>query len=105
MQDKVRTLQWRHNERDGFSNHQTHDCLLICLVWRRSKKTSKPRVTGLCAGNSQATDEFPLQMPSDAENVSIWWRRHEYMILDWDEKHTRIDKYLKVVLFLKSAFV
>ena len=22
------TLQWRHNERDGISNHQPHDCLL-----------------------------------------------------------------------------
>ena len=22
------TLQWRHNERDSFSNHQPHDCLL-----------------------------------------------------------------------------
>ena len=20
------TLQWRHNERDGVSNHQPHDC-------------------------------------------------------------------------------
>ena len=24
-------LQWRHNEGDGVSNHQPHDCLLICL--------------------------------------------------------------------------
>ena len=23
------TLQWRHNGRDGVSNHQPHDCLLI----------------------------------------------------------------------------
>ena len=22
------SLQWRHNERDGVSNHQPHDCLL-----------------------------------------------------------------------------
>ena len=43
---------------------------------RMSKKTSKLRVTGLCAGNSSATDEFPAQMASDAENVSIWWRHH-----------------------------
>ena len=25
---KCNTLQWRHNERDGVSNHQPHDCLL-----------------------------------------------------------------------------
>ena len=32
------TLQWRHNERDGVSNHQPHDCLLNCLFGCRSKK-------------------------------------------------------------------
>ena len=45
-------LRWRHNEWDGVSNHQPHDCSLNRLSGRRSKKTSKPRVTGLCAGNS-----------------------------------------------------
>ena len=44
-------LQLRHNGRDGVSNHQPHHCLLNRLFWRRSKKTSKLRVTGLCAGS------------------------------------------------------
>ena len=48
----VRSLQWRHNEHDSVSNHQPRDCLLNRLFGRRSKKTSKLRVTGLCAGNS-----------------------------------------------------
>ena len=43
---------------------------------RRSKKTSKFRVTGLCAGNSPVISEVPAQMASNAENVSIWWRHH-----------------------------
>ena len=71
-------LRWRHNGRDGVSNHQPHDCLLSNLFGRRSKKTSKFRVTGLCAGNSLRTGEFPAQMASNAENVSIWWRHHGY---------------------------
>ena len=37
-------------------------------------KTSELRVTGLCVGNSPETGEFPAQMASNAENVSIWWR-------------------------------
>ena len=41
------SLQWRHNGRDGVSNHQPHDCLLNRLFSRRSKETSKLRVTGL----------------------------------------------------------
>ena len=71
------TLRWRHNERDSISNHQPHDCLLNGLFRRRSKKTWKLRVTGLCAGNSPGTGEFPAQMASNAENVSIWWRHHD----------------------------
>ena len=36
--------------RNSISNHQPHDCLLNRLFKRRSKKTSKLCVTGLCAG-------------------------------------------------------
>ena len=70
------SLQSCHNGRDGVSNHQPHDCLLNRLIRRGSKKTSKLRVTGLCAGKSPVTGEFPAQMDSNAENVSIWWRNH-----------------------------
>ena len=66
----------RHNECDGISNHQPHDCLLHCLFRRRSKKTSKLSVTGLCEGNSPVTGEFPAERASDAEYVSIWWCHH-----------------------------
>ena len=69
-------LRWRHNGRDSVSYHQPHGCLLNRLIRRRSKKTSKLRVTGLCAGNSPGTGEFPAQMASNAKNVSIWWRHH-----------------------------
>ena len=75
------TLQWRHNGRDSVSNHQPHDCFLNRLFRRSSKKTSKLRVSGLCAGNSPGTGEFPAQMASNAENVSIWWRHHDLRIL------------------------
>ena len=74
-------LQWRHNEGDSVWNHQPHDCLLNRLFRRRSKKTSKLRVTGLWVGNSPGTGEFPAQMASNAENVSIWWRHHSWLAL------------------------
>ena len=40
-------------------------------------KISKLRVTGLCAGKSPVTGEFPAQMASNAEGVSISWRPHD----------------------------
>ena len=61
----VNALQWRHNERDGVSNHQPHDCLLDRLFGRNSMKTSQLRVTGLCPR------WIPHIMVSNAENVSI----------------------------------
>ena len=75
-QPSTDTLQWSKNERDGVSNHQPHDCLLNHLFSRKSKKISKLRVTGLCAGNSLATGEFPAQRASSAVDVSLYWRHH-----------------------------
>ena len=54
---------WRHNDHGGVSNHQPHDCLLNGLFRRRSKKTSKLRVTGLCAGNSPGPVNSPHKRP------------------------------------------
>ena len=59
----VPSLRWRHNGRDSVSNHQPHGCLLNRLFRRRSKKTSKLRVTGLCAGISPVPGEFPHKWP------------------------------------------
>ena len=70
-------LQWRQIGRVCVSNHQPQYCLLNRLFRRRSKKTSKLRVTGLCAGNSPVAGEFPAQKASNAENVSIFRRHHE----------------------------
>ena len=38
--------------------------------------TMTSQIADLCAGNSPGTGEFPAQMASNAENVSIWWRHH-----------------------------
>ena len=77
----MQTIQWRHNGRDGVSNHQLHDCLLNCLFRLRSKKTSTLHITGLCVGNSPVTGEFSTQMASKAENVSISWCHHGWLVL------------------------
>ena len=57
------TLLWRHNEHDSVSNHQPRGCLLDRLFRRRSKKTSKLRVTGLCVGNSPGPVNSPHKGP------------------------------------------
>ena len=58
----------------AIASHITSLTIVYSTIY--SKKTSKLRVTGLCVGNSPVTGEFPAQMASNAENVSIWWRHH-----------------------------
>ena len=69
---------WRQNGRDCVSNHQPHDCLLNRLFRHRLMKSSKLRITGLCAGNSPVIGEFPAQTANNAGNVSISWRHHDH---------------------------
>ena len=100
--------QWRHNGHDGVSNDQPDDCLCSRLFRRISKETSKLRVTGICAGNSPVTGEFPAQRTSDAENVSIWWRHHvvgkskcgwkmnELEITSWWKKQNKLLLYANI---------
>ena len=100
-------LQWRNNGGDSVSNHQPHDYLLNRLFRRRSKKTSKLRVTRLCVGNSPGTSEFPAQMASYAENVSIWWRHHAVhpMKLQTSASFETTDQCIlwRYISFLKSV--
>ena len=72
------TLLWRHNGHDSISNHRRLDCLLDHLFQRRSKETSKLCDTGLCEWNPLVTSGFPSQRASNMENISIWWRYHEF---------------------------
>ena len=74
-------LQWRHNGHDIVTNHEPRDCLLNRLFRRRSKKTSKLRVTGLCAGkspgpvNSQHKWPITRKMFPFEDVIMVWLRR------------------------------
>ena len=74
----TKSLQWRHYDRDGISNHRRPDRLPNHLFRRRSKKTSKLIVTGLCEGNPPVTDGFSSQRTNNAKNVSTWLRHHDW---------------------------
>ena len=63
---QLESSQRRHNGRNGVSNQQPHQCLLNRYSGVDQRKH----------GNSQGTGEFPAQMASNAENVSIRWRHH-----------------------------
>ena len=74
------------------------------VYWtRRSKKTSKLCVTGLCEGNSPVTGEFPTQRASNAENVSIWWRHHDQH--EWCGSCMRGRCEVSFVIFMSSIIL
>ena len=92
--------RWRQNGHNGVSNHLPH-CLLNRLVSCRSKKASKLRVTGLWAGDSPVTGEFPTQMASNTDNVSIWWCHHAIRrcpIISWVPSN--INVYTRIFLHI-----
>ena len=93
--DVIQSLQWRHNERDGVSNHQPRYCLLKRLFRRRSKKTSKLRVTGLCEGNYPVT---PHKGPVKTRKMFSFRSRHhdvkrwQYEAVRWSGRINTVDQ-------------
>ena len=81
---ELSTLHWRYNDHDGVSNHQPHGCLLSRLFRRRSRKTSKLRVTGLWVENSPGPVNSSHKGPvtrkmfpfDDVIMYSIHWPHH-----------------------------
>ena len=79
------SLQWRHNERDGVSNHWRLDCLLSRLFSCGSKKTSKLRVTGSLAfvrGIHRSPDDSPHKGLSARWATELLWQPPEEYICE-----------------------
>ena len=75
-------LQRRHNEHDGVSDHQPHDCFLKRLFRQKNQRKHQSSASlAFMWGIHRSTGEFPAQSASNAENVPIWWRHHESAIL------------------------
>ena len=64
------SLQWRHKERDGVSNHWRLDCLLNSFAQVHIKENIKAQ------RHWPMIDEFSAERTSNAENVFTWWHHH-----------------------------
>ena len=74
-------LQWRHNGADGVTNHWRLDCLLGRLFRRRSKKTSKLRVTVLY----ERIHRWPMDSPHKGP---VTWKMFPFDDIITDNIHT-----------------
>ena len=102
------SLQWRHSGCDSVSNHQPRDCLLNGLFRRRSKKTSKLRVTSFCADrwiprtNGQLHGHFFHFMTSSWYIIDINTSRkssQEETITKHNNTSTKVMGYIVYCLF------
>ena len=75
MKFEWKPLQWRHNERDGVSNHQPHNCLLKRLCKAQIKETSKLRVTGLCSASNGRSPTRSMRIELAVSELEINVRR------------------------------
>ena len=80
------SLQWRHNERGGVSNHRRRDCFPNHMFKRRSKKTPKLRVTGLCEGNPPVAGGFPHKGPVTRKMLPV-------DVIMWSKFHKRLETW------------
>ena len=108
-----KTLRWRHNGHDSDSNHQPHGCLLNRLLRRRSRKTSKLRITGLCVRNSpwpvNSPHKWPVtrkMFPFDEvimtrwETFKFWDLVHLISEIWWQVRKLDYRHYLKILEWL-----
>ena len=88
------SLQWRHNGHDGVSNQQPCACLLNRRFGRRSKKTLKFRVTGLCEGNSRTNgtsrEKCYHLMMSLCSRTMVMLTSYIILLHPGDRKHANI---------------
>ena len=91
------TLHWNHNDYDRVSNHQPHGCLLNRLFRHRPKKTSKLRVTGLCAGNSPGPVNSQHKGPVTREMFPF-----DDVIMSWHDKQGWYYLDIKICLWMSD---
>ena len=63
-------LLWRHNRRDGVSNHQLTIVYSTVYSGADQRKQQRSASPAFCEGNSLVTGEFSAQRAINAENVS-----------------------------------
>ena len=93
---------WSHRFVDSSITMTSHNGCDIKGTYQRKHQTSA--VTGLCAGNSPGTGEFPAQRASYAENVSIWWRHHAKIISGISSLHLLLPLYHPFPLSFSLSF-
>ena len=73
-------FSWHYNDviMDAIASQITSLTIVYSTVYSDAdqRKHQSSVSLNLCAGNSPGTGEFPAQMASNAENVSIWRRHH-----------------------------
>ena len=58
-----------------------HVVYSIAYSGANQRKHQSSASLAFCAGNLPVTGEFPTQRASNAGNISIWWRHHDFV---WD---------------------
>ena len=96
------SIQWRHNKRVIISDHQRFHCLLNCWIKRSSKKTSKLRVTGLCAGIHRWPVNSPHKRPVTRKMLPF-----DDVIIEITCSHlaTHLGEYISVVFCWVSLLI
>ena len=96
-------LRWRHNGRDGVSNHQPHGCFSTVYSVEDHWEHQSSALLAFVQGIHRRPVNSPHKMTSNAEYVSIWWRYHVYL-LQFINKFYPIRRHCLKVRFCKIPY-
>ena len=96
-------LQWRHNERGSVSNHQRLHFLPNCRFRRRSKKTSKLRVTVLLCGEYSPHKRPVTRKMFPFDDIIMFWigaMIKGRFTSQWVNNHTGVKQFTVTCYFV-----
>ena len=73
--------------------------IILFILKADQRKYQSSASLALCAGNSPGTGEFPAQMASYAENVTIWRRYHGIHI------HVKVRGYIRFTYTNQNSII
>ena len=98
-------LQWRHDKCDRVSNRRRLHCLLNCWSGADQRKHRSSASLAFVREIHRLQVGSPHKKASNAENISIWWRHHDFPFsMNWHRCHDKFPPSIKLIILDEKLF-
>ena len=85
------SLEWRHNEIDVVSNDRRNECVRTVCSGADQRKHQSSASLAFVRGIHRWPVNSPHKGPVRGENVSIWWRHHDIVVVPALSSHAALE--------------